>query len=110
MRRRLLRWSRLRNGLALVGIRDLNGRMASKTKTGSARTEPKGRATASRNADTGRRSMLSPTMEWVLAVIVFLLVLALIFYFFGDLRSTLGGGGGHSGAPLDVVVDALSGA
>lgn len=83
--------------------------MASKTKTGSAHTEPKGRATAARSEMGARRSFLSPTMEWILAVIVFLLVLAGIFYFFGDIRSTLGGGGGHSGAPADLVINALSG-
>lgn len=73
--------------------------MASRSKTGSARTAPKGRATASRNEARSGRSFLSPTMEWVLAVIVFLLVLAAVFYFFGDIRSTLGG----TTAPADVV-------
>ncbi len=80
--------------------------MASKTKTGSARTEPKGRATAARSDRGGRRSLISPTMEWILAVVVFLLVLALIFYLFGDIRSTLGG---TSEAPAGVVIDAFAG-
>ncbi|BAN04498.1 hypothetical protein [Ilumatobacter coccineus] len=82
--------------------------MASRSKSGSARTAPKGRATASRNEARSGRSFLSPTMEWVLAVVVFLLVLAAIFYFFGDIRSTLGGTTSPADVSRDVAVAAAT--
>ena len=56
-----------------------------------------------RNAVVGRRRFLTPTMEWVVAGIVILAVLAVIFVVFGDVRSTT------TGAPLDgatVAADA----
>lgn len=64
---------------------------AQSKKTGSAVTAPKGRATAARDQRGGRRRFLSPTMEWVLAVILFLVALAVLFYFLRDVRSTTGG-------------------
>lgn len=68
--------------------------------SGKARTAPKGRATAPRGATSGRRSILTPRIEWALAILVFLIVLALIFYFLGDVRSTQGG---TTGSPAEVV-------
>lgn len=77
----------------------MNGGMSAKsTNAGKARTDPKGRATMPRNAVLDRRRLLTPTMEWVLAVIVIIAVLALIFVVFGDVRSTT-----HSGAPLGAA-------
>lgn len=80
-----------------------NGQMS-----GSAITEPKGRATRARNSDASGRSFMGPTMQWVLVVIVGLAIIGGIFYFGRDVRSNFGGGG-HSGAPAEVpavVVDA----
>ena len=93
--------------------------MASKAKqsskrsaggSGSAVTAPKGRATASRGATSERGSRLSPTMEWVIALVVVLVVLVGVFLIWGDVRTPLGGG--HSGlGPIEpsagVVVDGL---
>ena len=75
--------------------------MGSKSqKSGSARTPPKGRATTARNERTGRRRLLTPTLEWVLAIIALALVFAAIFYFLGDVRSNTGG---TTGAPLTAI-------
>lgn len=81
--------------------------MSSKTdsaKHGKAYTPPKGRPTV-HNTGERRRSRLSPTMEWVIAGIVFVLVLAAIFYFGSDFRS--GGIGGQSSAGLAATLDAM---
>jgi hypothetical protein len=82
--------------------------MSSKAKTGSARTEPKGRPTTKRDTGRSRRSLISPTFEWILAVVVFLLVLVAIFYFLGDVRSTQGSLA--AGVPLEVTVPSPPGA
>ena len=82
--------------------------MASKAesiKQGKAYTPPKGRATV-HNTGAARGNRISPTMEWVIAGIVFLIVLGAIFYFGSDFRSG-GGGGGQSGAGLRATIDAL---
>ncbi|MEM1332329.1 MAG: hypothetical protein AAGG08_02630 [Actinomycetota bacterium] len=75
--------------------------MSSKSKaTGSAVTAPKGRATAARGASTGRSSRVSPTMEWLIALVVVVAVIAAIIWIWGDVRSPLGG---HSGLGPDVA-------
>lgn len=66
-------------------------------------TEPKGRPTT-HNTGAAKRNRMSPVMEWILAVIVFILVLGSIFYFGRGLRSGGGGGGGGHGAPLPAPV------
>ena len=79
--------------------------MASKTgpvKHGKAYTPPKGRATV-HPTGAARRGRISPTMEWVIAIIVFVIVLAAIFYFGSDFRS----GGGGTGAGVAASFDAL---
>jgi len=45
---------------------------------------------------------MSSTMQWVLAIIVFLIVLGAIFYFARGFRTV--GGGGHSGLPADASI------
>lgn len=78
--------------------------------SGSAITEPKGRATRARNDAANGRSLMGPTMQWFLVIVAGLAILGGIFYFGRDVRSNFGGGGGgHSGAPVDaptVVIDA----
>gem|GEM_PF-1112958 len=58
-------------------------------------TAPKGRPTT-HNTGQGRGKLVSPVMEWLIAGIVFVAVLAGIFYFGRGLNS--GGGGGQGGA------------
>lgn len=81
----------------------------SEVKHGKGYTAPKGRPTVHPTAGDSRRGM-SSNMQWVLALIVFLVVLGAIFYFARGFRTA--GGGGHSGlpadAPISVVFDADS--
>lgn len=73
--------------------------MATKS-TGSARTAPKGHATRSRNSDVAARTLLTPTVQWILVALLGLMIVAAIVYFGSDLGSG-GGGGDHSGlAPI----------
>lgn len=74
--------------------------MATNSK-GSARTAPKGHATPARNSDVGGRNLLTPTVQWILVVLVGLLVMAVIFYFGSDLGSGGGGGDDSTFAPTD---------
>lgn len=77
--------------------------------SGSAVTEPKGRATKARNEDARRRSFMGPMMQWLLLIITALAIIGGIFYVGRNVRSNFGGGGGGHGAPADVpavVVDA----
>lgn len=60
-------------------------------------TAPKGRPTT-HNTGRAKRGRLSPTMEWALAGIVFILVLGAIFYLGRGLRSA------GQGAPLPAAV------
>jgi len=62
-------------------------------KQGKGYTPPKGRATVHNTGEVAR-SRISPTMEWVIAGIIFVIVLGAIFYFGADFRSAGGGGGG----------------
>ena len=48
---------------------------------------------------------MTSTMEWVLAAIVFVVILGAIFYFGRNFNS---GGGGASGLPVDAVIVQLS--
>ena len=78
----------------------------SEVKSGKGYTAPKGRPTVHPTAGGSSRG-LSATMQWLLALIVFLVVLGAVFYFGRGFRTA--GGGGHSGLPVDapisVVVD-----
>jgi hypothetical protein len=56
-------------------------------------TAPKGHATTHSVGEV-KQSRISPTMEWIIAGIVLMLVIAAIVYFGADLG---GGGGGHGG-------------
>jgi hypothetical protein len=73
----------------------------SEVKSGKAYTAPKGRPTVHPTAG-GSRHGLSPVMQWLLALIVFLAVLGAIFYFGRGFRTA--GGGGHSGLPADAPI------
>jgi hypothetical protein len=100
------RFPKLRDISAIVV---LNVRMAGKASSGSATTAPKGRATRGRSdADEGR-SFMSPTMQWVLAVLVVLAIIGGILYFGRDIGSNYGGGGGHSAPAPSMVIDDTSG-
>ncbi len=84
--------------------------MASKGKRkggGSAITAPKGHATAGRGETTERRPRVTPMMEWIIAIVVIVAIIAGLFVIFGDVRTPLGG---HNGlapepAPVEVIVD-----
>ena len=78
--------------------------MASEAKHGKGYTAPKGRPTVH---STGRRTSkrMTSTMEWVLAAIVFVVILGAIFYFGRNFNS---GGGGASGLPVDAPIVQLS--
>lgn len=75
--------------------------MASNGSTSQARTAPKGKATRSRSEARRGGSLLTPTMQWILAAIAVLLVLGAVFYLGRDVRSTNQGGT----APADVLID-----
>lgn len=79
----------------------LPGLMASETKQGKGYTAPKGRPTVHKSAARSSRRM-SATIEWTLAIIVFLVVLAAVFYFGRGLRTA--GGGGNSKPPADAPI------
>lgn len=86
--------------------------MASKTESlqqSKGYTAPKGRPTVHNTGEVAV-SRISPTMEWVIAGIILVIVLAAIFYFGADFRAAGGGhgGGGHTGAGLPASLDALS--
>ena len=72
--------------------------MATKS-TGSARTAPKGHATRARNSGVAQRTLLTPTVQWILVALLGLMVVAAIIYFGSDIGSG-GGGGDHSGLEL----------
>ena len=75
--------------------------MGSEGKSGKGYTAPKGRPTVHHTGgDTSRR--MSSTMEWLLAGIVFIAVLAAIFYFGRDFTS--GGGAASGGLPADAPI------
>ena len=76
----------------------------SEVKRGKAYTAPKGRPTVHRTGQPqGRR--LPSTVQWGLAILAFLVVLGVIFYFGRGFRSA--GGGGHSGLPADAPISVL---
>ena len=76
----------------------------SEVKRGKAYTAPKGRPTVHRSGQAqGRR--LPSTVQWGLAILAFLVVLGVIFYFGRGFRSA--GGGGHSGLPADAPIAVL---
>lgn len=78
--------------------------MASEVKSGKGYTAPKGRPTV-RQGGAQRSRRMSSTLEWVLAFVVFVAILAAIFYFGRNFSSGGGGGGGgHNGAPADAPV------
>ncbi len=65
-------------------------------------TAPKGRPTT-HNTGKGRGKRISPMMEWLIAGIVFIAVMAGIFYFGRSLNSGGGGGNGAIEAPAAFV-------
>ncbi|MGB3736185.1 MAG: hypothetical protein WA964_14600 [Ilumatobacter sp.] len=72
--------------------------------SGSAVTPPKGRATRARNDSSGGRSVISPKLQWLLAIVLALGVMGAVFYFGRDVRSD------YNGAPAEapaVVIDTL---
>ena len=73
----------------------------SEVKSGKGYTAPKGRPTV-HPIRGGSSGGLSPMMQWLLALIVFLVVLGAIFYFGRGFRTA--GGGGHSGLPADTPI------
>jgi hypothetical protein len=83
----------------------LNVAMAS----GSGRTAPKGKATPARNSGSGERTLLTPTIQWILVTLVGVLVIAAIIYFGSDFGD---GGGGitQSGLAPIAVVEPTAGA
>lgn len=81
--------------MTLAGRIGDNGRMS-----GSAVTEPKGRATRARNEDARRRSLIGPTLQWVLIVLALLAVVGAVLWFSRDVRSDVASA---YGAAADVV-------
>lgn len=63
--------------------------------SGSSVTPPKGRATRARN-DFGQNAIMSPKLQWALAILAALIVLGIILYLGRDVRSDL------NGAPIDI--------
>lgn len=86
--------------LVSVGQVCLPGGMASDVKRGKGYTAPKGRPTVHPTAG-GRTGRLSSTTEWIIAGIVFIAILAAIFYFGRDFAT---GGGGTAGLPVEVPI------
>lgn len=82
--------------------------MASKAKPvkqGKAYTAPKGHATVHKGSVAARRR-LSPMTEWIIAGIIFVLVLAALFYFGSDFRS--GGTGTTTTQLVPSVISATA--
>ena len=70
----------------------------SETKQGKGYTAPKGRPTVHNTGQaTGRR--MSSTMQWTLVIVVFLIVMAVIFYVGRDFRGLGPGDVGYTGSP-----------
>jgi hypothetical protein len=69
----------------------------------SAHTAPKGHATRTQGRGGEGRSLFGPALQWILVVVAGLAILGGIMYVGRDVRSNLGGGGGH-GAPAEVLV------
>lgn len=72
--------------------------------SGSAVTPPKGRATRARNDGGRSRRFISPKLQWTLAILGMLLVLAAIFYFGRDVKSDLNGAGVPSASTSTAAV------
>jgi hypothetical protein len=58
--------------------------------TGSARTAPKGRATPARNATTGRRRLFTPTVQWIVLVLIGAAIVGTVLYLLRDTTSNVG--------------------
>ncbi len=72
-------------------------------KSGKAYTAPKGRPTVHRTGQSqGRR--LPSTVQWGLAILAFLIVLAVIFYIGRNFRTAGGGGALEAHAPAMVAM------
>lgn len=76
---------------------------------GKSYTAPKGRATTHSVGEV-KQSRISPTMEWVIAVIVLMLVIGAIVYFGADLGGGGGGGGGggHGAPAIDPITPVVT--
>ncbi len=70
----------------------------------SAVTPPKGRATRARSEGGRGRTFISPKLQWALAIVALLLVLAAIFYFGRDVKSDLSTDGVPSAANSPTLV------
>lgn len=59
--------------------------------SGKAVTPPKGRATRARNDANGRGAIISPKVQWAVAILGALIVLGIILYLGRDVRSDFAG-------------------
>jgi len=84
----------------------LNGGMASKS-TGSARTAPKGRATPGRGRDGGGGRLMTPTMQWIIVIVVGLAILVGIMYLLRDESADIGSGDPGGPAPSVAALAAV---
>ena len=78
----------------------------SEVKRGKGYTAPKGRPTVHPTpGGSGRR--LSPTVQWLLALVVFLVVLGALLYLGRGFRTAGGGaqGGPPVAAPISMAID-----
>lgn len=75
----------------------------SEAKRGKGYTAPKGRPTVHPTAGGSKRG-LSPTMQWLLALVVFLVVLGALLYFGRGFRTA--GGGAEGVLPVAVAISA----
>ena len=79
----------------------MNGPMGKRT-IGSARTAPKGRATPGRSSGGGRRRLLTPTVQWILVVLLGVAIVGTVLYLLRDTGTNVGAAD-ESGAARPVV-------
>jgi hypothetical protein len=90
-------------GATEADLQSQAGKQTAKQTGKKGYTAPKGRPTT-HNTGRDRGNRVSPVMEWLIAGIVFVVVLAGIFYFGRGLNSGGGGQGGAIEAPAAFVV------
>ena len=74
------------------------------SSSGSARTAPKGKATPTRAANGGDRTLFTPTIQWILVAVAGLAILGAVIYFGSDIGDG-GGGVNNSGLAPAALVD-----